>query len=71
MLNITCCPTCGSDKIKKVRRTWVGESGGETYKVPSLVYHECPACGEKVLSPEAIGRIEAISPALSRVHAAK
>ena len=71
MLNITCCPTCGSDKIKKVRKTWVGQSGGKTYKVPSLVYHECPACGEQVFSPDAMRRIEACSHARSHAHAAK
>ena len=71
MLDIAICPTCGSDTIRKVRRTWVGESGGTTYRVPSVVYHECPACGEKVFGPEAMRKIETHSPARSRTHAAK
>jgi YgiT-type zinc finger domain-containing protein len=48
MIVVTECPTCGNDKIKKVRRKWTGKVHGQTYSVPRLEFYECPACGEKV-----------------------
>jgi YgiT-type zinc finger domain-containing protein len=69
MLSITKCPTCGSDKIKKVRRKWICKVHGQTYSVPKLEFHECPACGEKVYDREAMRRIEAHSPAFARARA--
>ena len=64
-MKITTCPSCGSNKIKKVRRNFTGKYRGETYIVPSLEYHECPACGEKVFDREAMRKIEAHSPAFA------
>jgi YgiT-type zinc finger domain-containing protein len=61
-MKITTCPSCGSNKIKKVRRNFTGKCRGETYIVPALEYHECPACGEKVFDREAMRKIEAHSP---------
>jgi len=52
------CPTCGSDKIKKVRRKWARKFHGQTYSVPRLEFHEYPACGEKVYAREAMRKIE-------------
>jgi hypothetical protein len=46
-LKIMICPTCGSEKIKKVRRNLMGISD----------------CGEKVYDREAMRKIEAASPA--------
>jgi len=60
-MRITFCPTCGSKKVKKVRRDLVEEYQG--YTVPKLEFHKCPDCGEKIYGPEAMRRIEAISPA--------
>ena len=57
MLTITKCPTCGSNKIKKVRRKWSCTIHGQTYSVPRLEFHECPACGEKVYDREAMRKI--------------
>ena len=37
-------------------------SRGREFKVPNLVFHECPDCGEQVYSPEAMERIEACRP---------
>ncbi|TLY32063.1 MAG: YgiT-type zinc finger protein [Nitrospirae bacterium] len=67
-VKITTCPTCGSKKIKKVRRTWSGEFRGLPYKVPALEYHECPACGEKIYDRKALKKIEAHSPAFTKAH---
>jgi YgiT-type zinc finger domain-containing protein len=63
MLDITFCPTCGSDEIKKVRRNWTGEFQGRTYTIPDLEFHQCPVCWERVLDREALRRIAAHSPA--------
>ena len=62
-LNITHCPTCGSDQIKKVCRDWTGTYQGQAYVVPELTFYECPVCGERIFDREALGRIQASSPA--------
>jgi YgiT-type zinc finger domain-containing protein len=64
----TKCPTCGSDKIKKVRRKWTGKFHGQTYLVSRLEFHECPACGEKVYDQEAMRKIEAHSPVYAKAR---
>ena len=69
MINVTKCPTCGSGRIKKVRRRWIGKYRGRTYTIPSLEFHECPACGEKVYDRDAMRKIEARSPALVKARA--
>jgi len=58
MLDLNTCPTCGSRRIKRVRRTLTRTSRGSEYTVPNLVFHECPDCGEQVFSPEAMEKIE-------------
>lgn len=63
MLKILTCPTCGSKKIKPVKRNWVDEFQGETYTVPALEFHECPDCGERLYEAQAMRKIEAHSPA--------
>jgi YgiT-type zinc finger domain-containing protein len=62
-LNITHCPTCGSDQIKQVCRDWTGAYRGQTYVVPALTFYECPVCGERVFDREALGQIQGASPA--------
>lgn len=71
MIKITICPSCGSDKIERVQRNWIGEFHGRTYTVPGLEFHECPDCGEKIYDREAMRKIEAYSPAFVRTRAAK
>ena len=71
MRTITACPSCGSEKIKKVRREWTGQYKGQTYSVENLEFHECPDCGEKVYDREAMKRIEASSPAFASVATPK
>jgi len=63
MLKITVCPSCGSEKIKSVRRDWTGTYNDKAYVVAKLAFYECPRCGEKVYDREAMRRIEAQSPA--------
>jgi YgiT-type zinc finger domain-containing protein len=66
MIEITHCPSCGSDKIDKVRRDWSGEFQGKKYTVSGLEFHECPVCAEKVFDRDAMRRIEACSPAFAK-----
>ena len=65
-LNITRCPTCGSDQIKNVCHDWTGIAKGQTYVVPALICSECPVCGERVFEREALIRIQAASPAFTQ-----
>jgi YgiT-type zinc finger domain-containing protein len=67
-LNITTCPSCGSKRIKRVRRNSTRKFEGHEYRVPNLEYYECPDCGEKVYDREAMRQIESHSPAFERVN---
>jgi YgiT-type zinc finger domain-containing protein len=69
MLNINTCPSCGSKKVKHVRKNWNGEFQGRTYTVPELEFYECPECAEKIYDREAMRKIEAYSPAFAKVQA--
>jgi YgiT-type zinc finger domain-containing protein len=66
MIDIKICPSCGSRKIEKVRRRWMGEYKGCAYSVDRLEFHECPDCHEQVFDPEAMRAIEAASPAYAK-----
>ncbi len=66
MNTITKCPSCGSEKITKVRRKWSGEYKGQLYTVDNLEFYECPDCDERVYDPEAMRAIEANSPAFAK-----
>ncbi|MBI4402366.1 MAG: YgiT-type zinc finger protein [Nitrospirae bacterium] len=69
MMKITSCPSCGSKKVRRVRRNWTGEFQGQTYTVPGLEFHECLDCSEKIYDREAMRKIEAYSPAFAKTHA--
>jgi YgiT-type zinc finger domain-containing protein len=58
MIDLKTCPTCGSRRIRRVRRTVTRTSRGRQYTVPQLTFHECPNCGEQIFSPEAMEKIE-------------
>jgi YgiT-type zinc finger domain-containing protein len=62
-LQIRICPTCGSDKIKRVKRDLSRSFKGQPYTVPMVEFYECPNCGEKVYDHEAMLKIESCSPA--------
>jgi YgiT-type zinc finger domain-containing protein len=70
-LRINICPTCGSAKIKRVRRNLSGRFAGRSYTVPSLDFYECPDCGEKVYDREAMRKIEATSRTFNRPRTRK
>ena len=67
-LQITICPSCGSTKIRKVRRNWSGRFQGRSYTVRALEFYECPVCDEKVYDRQAMRKIERQSPAFARTH---
>ena len=69
MFKIKVCPTCGSDKIKKVRRNWTSKT--RNYVVPNLEYYECPDCDEKVYDREAMQKIESYSSVFAKKQAEK
>ncbi len=71
MIQITICPSCGSDKIKRVQQDWTDEFKGKTYTVPDLEFYACPDCGEKVYDPQAMRKIEAHSPAFAKARVRK
>ena len=62
-LDIEYCPNCGSDQIKRVCRDWSGIYKGQAYIVPEVMFYECPVCGERVFTPEAMQKIQIHSPA--------
>jgi YgiT-type zinc finger domain-containing protein len=67
-LRITICPSCGSTKIRKVRRNWSGNFQGRSYTVRSLEFYECPVCGERIYDRQAMRKIEDRSPAFAKTH---
>jgi YgiT-type zinc finger domain-containing protein len=66
MLKLSSCPTCGSQKMKKVRRSLREAFRGQTYTIPGLEFYACPDCGEHVYDRAAMRKIEAFSPAFAR-----
>ena len=68
-LQITICPTCGSDKIRRVVSDITRNYKGRTYIVPKVELYDCPNCGEKVYDREAMLKIEANSPAYHKADA--
>ncbi len=71
MLRLTICPTCGSDKIKKVRRNLHNTVHGQNYVVPNLEFHECPNCEERVFDQAAMRKIESYSPSFQHLYPRK
>jgi YgiT-type zinc finger domain-containing protein len=65
-MKIRKCPSCGSAKIKHVRRNWSGEYKGRRYIVENLEYYECPDCQEQIYDRDAMRAIEASSPAFAK-----
>jgi YgiT-type zinc finger domain-containing protein len=64
MLDIRTCPTCGSKRIRRVRRSVMRTVGEEKYLVPAVEFHECPDCGEKLYGHEAMRKLESYQPKL-------
>jgi len=71
LLKIGRCPTCGSKRIKWVRRNWRDDFQGKPYWVPNLEFYECPDCGEHIYDRDAMRKIEVHSPAYAKLGAQK
>jgi YgiT-type zinc finger domain-containing protein len=69
MVNQKTCPSCESDRIRKVRRTITRTHRGESYKVPNLDFLVCLYCGEEIYGPEAVRKIQAHAPAIAPARA--
>jgi len=44
-------------------RDWTGTSNEKPFTVHAVEIFECPACGERVFTPQAVRQIQAASPA--------
>jgi hypothetical protein len=62
-MTITKCPSCESDRIRRVCRSSSGEFRGRPYTVENLEFYQGPNCGERVYDREVMRKIEARSPA--------
>jgi YgiT-type zinc finger domain-containing protein len=66
MKTILTCPSCGSKRLKRVRRDWQGEYHGRKYIVKNLEFYECPDCNDEIFDREAMQSIEENSPAFAK-----
>ena len=71
-LIVKTCPTCGSKRIRRVKRDIKSTRGGEPYVAHHIEIEECPNCGERLFSPEALDQIAARRPQTGkRTHTRK
>ena len=66
MITLNQCPNCGSKRFKKVCKDLHEEYKGQPYTVRALEFQECLDCGERMYGPEAMERIQAVSPAYAK-----
>ena len=65
MKKIAKCPSCGSVKIKPVRRKWSGEYRGQTYTVEtSEILTNVPTAKSKSMTPRPCGSSRPTRPLL-------
>jgi YgiT-type zinc finger domain-containing protein len=55
----TCCITCHSEKINKVRGAFPVAIHDKTWKVPNIEYYVCTQCGEKFMDLDNESKIDA------------
>jgi YgiT-type zinc finger domain-containing protein len=63
---ITKCPTCGSKRIRRVRRDVSIDVGNLHYVTPDVEFEKCPNCGEEIFDLDAMEKIQAYRPSLGR-----
>lgn len=51
---VTTCPSCGSKRIRRVRRDVESRRHDEVFVARGIEVEECPDCGEQLFSPEAL-----------------
>jgi YgiT-type zinc finger domain-containing protein len=50
---------CGSKRIRRVKRSIESKRGGEVFIARGIEVEECPDCGQRLFSPEAMEEIQA------------
>ena len=65
-LVIKTCPTCGSRRIRRVKRDIQSKRGGEKYVALGIEIEECPVCGERLFSPQSLEEIAAQRPPVQK-----
>ena len=60
------CPMCGAKEIRRVKRDIVTTRPDYTFTATAIDIEECPACGERFFSLEAMEAIEAQRPQTAR-----
>jgi YgiT-type zinc finger domain-containing protein len=61
-LVIKTCPTCGSRRIRSIKRDIESKHGGKPFVARGIEIEECPNCGERLFSPESLEEIAAQRP---------
>ena len=57
-LVITTCPTCGSKRIRAVKRDMTITRRGQAYDVKGIPVEDCPACGERLFGMRSFAAID-------------
>jgi YgiT-type zinc finger domain-containing protein len=57
-IRITHCPTCGSDRIRRVTRDVPGVYKSRAYTAKNVHFEECPVCGERLFDREAMKKLD-------------
>jgi len=65
-VKITRCPTCGSKRIRRVRRDVTIDVGDIHFVAPDVVFEECPNSGEQLFDLAAMEQIQAHRPPTAR-----
>ena len=63
---ITKCPTCGSKRIRRVRRDVNIDIGDLHFVTPDVEFENCPNCGEQIFDLAAMEKIQAYRPTEGR-----
>jgi YgiT-type zinc finger domain-containing protein len=58
-LVIKTCPTCGSNRIRRVKRDIESKRAGQNFIAQDIEIEECANCGERLFSPESLEQIAA------------
>jgi YgiT-type zinc finger domain-containing protein len=61
-LTIKTCPTCGSKRIRRVKRNVPSKRGSQPFIAHGITVEACPNCGEVLFSPESLEAIDAQRP---------
>lgn len=63
---IKTCPTCGSKRIRRIKRDIESRRGVDPYVAHDIEIEECPDCGERLFSPDALAAIRDQQPDITK-----